>query len=333
MHLSFLMMAMNRMPHADIWLDFLIGAPPGSWAFYLHCKNATSCAEGLEESGLRGVVTLVPSVYSAWCEDLVSPMLQLLKYALRPQAKDFRDVRSKFIFLSAEHLPIKPFRVMRYVLGRHPDATDFCAYPSKQWVTAREDNTTLQITGSQWIILSRMDAETLSKALPEPRESENISVSPVEGLRPSDFKGWFCIDEMVPFSQIFGLFHADRGANESTFKLGIGNVTYPADYEQGCCRSWVWVQAAMPSPERYIESRAWASGTADILLRLLSVQDSSVRGPATHVDPDGGGGEIVYVIEKLGPQGVRILRNSPFLFARKFDHNASLPGYAATMFS
>lgn len=62
---------------------------------------------------------------------------------------------------------------------------------------------------------------------------------------------------------------------------------------------------------------------------LRAVPDSSVEIPLSHCET---GCEAIGVVMGLGPQGMRLLRDSPFLFGRKFAHNASLPGFGGAMF-
>lgn len=122
-------------------LEFFRGAPPGSYSAFVHCKFADQCQANLRASGLNAIFTVVPTVFSAWCSDLVSPMLQLLRSALDAAPQ---DVLAKFVFLSSTHLPLKPFGIIQAELGKHPGASDFCLYPPTHWHVAKSDSAMLR---------------------------------------------------------------------------------------------------------------------------------------------------------------------------------------------
>lgn len=133
MHVNFLLMTMDSVPFPDIWQDFLKGVPETSYKFYVHCKNYDACKANLEANGLS-MIHIIQLVFNAWCVDLLSPMLQLLIVALGAL---HADRPAKFVIVSADHLPIKPFRTIPPELGKHPGASDICLYPPSFWHLAR----------------------------------------------------------------------------------------------------------------------------------------------------------------------------------------------------
>jgi len=330
LHVHFLAMAMEDLPHADIWNAFFAGAPAGSYSAWVHCTHPEKCKENFAKSGLTAF-TIVPAVFSEWCIDLLSPMLQLLKYALAQQVSP-PGAPSKFVLMSDLTLPLKPMSVIRAELGEHPFASDFCIYPSQWWLPLKTDNTTWRISASQWSVLARADAETLVKVFPQPSPDNAVQVPKVEGASWSDFVAPFCIDEGAVFSAIFGLFHADKTANTANSYPGVGQVLFNSidGIEQGCCRTWA-MQLGHVSPEVDAQIVAhWEhnSQLGFVLKDLLADNQSDVRPSMVH-----GGGDMLYVINKLGPAGLRALRQSSFLVGRKFAANSSFPGFAEIIFA
>lgn len=331
LHVNLLLMAIDDIPFPDIWLEFFAGAPSTSYGAYVHCKHAAQCEANLKASGLDALFTVVPTVYNEWCVDLLSPMLQLLTISLQAvPAERF----AKFVFLSTDHLPIKPFRTIQVELGKHPGASDFCLYPPTYWHVALDDPSVLAVAATQWSVLSRIDAEALLRRMPKPTPATAIAVPKLEGRGWSDFSFKHCIDEVSVFSTIFGLFHNHTIVNGSEVTTseypGVGAVDIDEFEEQGCCRTWGFMGGGTREQvDAMLEGWALISPLAKTMELLRAVPDSSVEIPLSHCET---GCEAIGVVMGLGPQGMRLLRDSPFLFGRKFAHNASLPGFGGAMF-
>mmetsp|Transcript_95779 Transcript_95779/g.188055 ORF Transcript_95779/g.188055 Transcript_95779/m.188055 type:complete len:254 (+) Transcript_95779:2-763(+) len=253
-------------------------------------------------------------------------MLQLLKYALaKPPAPGYSV--DKFAFVSSEHLPVKPLRFIREELGKRPDESDFCVHPIWWWMTLKGDNTTQTVTCYQWSILSRKDAITLRERMPDPSPTQQLIVPRVEGHAWNDFNVHHCVDEVAVFMTIFGLAHVPSDYNHPVNLSfpGFGTLEYPHWTSQGRCdyfgaEGWPAVKAEKGDEQ------------AQAVMALTKIPDSSIIGPPSHCDP-GVACEVIWVIEMLGPEGLRLLRESKYFFARKFAASAALPNYASVVFA
>eukprot|EP00428_Durinskia_dybowskii_P015945 CAMPEP_0170212608 /NCGR_PEP_ID=MMETSP0116_2-20130129/5922_1 /TAXON_ID=400756 /ORGANISM="Durinskia baltica, Strain CSIRO CS-38" /LENGTH=399 /DNA_ID=CAMNT_0010463147 /DNA_START=58 /DNA_END=1257 /DNA_ORIENTATION=- len=326
-----LMMGMDAIPHPEIWRAFFESEPTESYSFFIHCKDETSCKESVEKGGLSHIAEVVPSVYNAWCDDLVSPMLQLLKYALAKEPAAGYPV-DKFAFVSTEHLPLKALRNISEALGKRPDESDFCVHPTSWWLRLKSNNITPQaVTCYQWSVLSRKDAVTLRERMPDPSPSRQLVVPAVEGHAFSDFDTVHCIDESWLFATIFGLAHApsDPNATANLTIPGFGKLVYPSLYLQGRCVYFGF--EGYPTDMGY---RAWVlwERQSRAAMGLQAIADSSFISPPTHCDATGWC-EVIWTIETLGPNGLRYLRDSEYLFARKFADLGLFPDYASVVFS
>jgi len=329
LHVHFLAMAIEDLPHADIWNAFFAGAPSGSYSAWVHCKYPDKCKENFAESGLTAF-TIVPAVFGEWCTDLLSPMLQLLRYALAQQVFP-PGAPAKFVFISDLTLPLKPLSVIRAELGKHPFASDFCIFPSHEWFPLKTDNSTWRITASQWSVLAKEDAETMVNVFPQPSPDNAVQVPKVENTSWDDFEVSHCIDEGAVFSALFGLFHTDKRATTANPYPGIGPVLFNSidGIEQGCCRTWGFQMGHVsPEVDRQIVAH-WeqTSQLGFVLKELIADSESDIRAPVTNWN------EILYVVDKLGSAGLRALRQSSFLVGRKFAANSSFPGFAEVMFA
>eukprot|EP00425_Heterocapsa_triquetra_P036994 CAMPEP_0195082612 /NCGR_PEP_ID=MMETSP0448-20130528/23756_1 /TAXON_ID=66468 /ORGANISM="Heterocapsa triquestra, Strain CCMP 448" /LENGTH=410 /DNA_ID=CAMNT_0040115741 /DNA_START=106 /DNA_END=1338 /DNA_ORIENTATION=+ len=326
-HIHFLLMTMDDVAHPDIWRAFFDGAPSGSYSAWVHCKYPDKCRANLAQSGLAEF-KLVPTVYSEWCFDLVSPMLQMVRSALAENVLP-PGVPEKFVFLSAQALPLKPFSVIRAELGKHPSASDFCVYPPSWWSQGKVDNTTFAVAASQWSILAKEDAEVLVNRMPAPSADHRVQLPDVQGVSWDNMSYTHCPDEIAVFPTIFGLYHQD--GTGVGFYPGVGQIREDGNLERGCCRTWGFQQGEKnrEATLMYLEQN---SQLGKVLKQLLSDKESDVRGPMTHSSGNDDG-EILWIVYRLGPAGLRAIRDSVFLFGRKFSDNASLPGYADIMFS
>jgi len=332
MHVHILMMAMDEVPHLDIWHEFFSSGTPGSFSAWLHCKDAAKCKEKLESTSFPADFKLVPSVYNAWCTDLVSPMIQMLRSALEESISP-ADMDSKFVFVSQETLPLKPLSVVVAELGKHPDASDFCMFPVKNfWFPLKGDNRTLKPTASQWSVLSKMDAQTLVDRFPKPTASDPIQVPMVENTSWEDFKVNHCIDEGAIFSTIFGLYHSDRPRN---FYPGIGELHAPEVFVQGCCRTLGVVHGKLSPAVDAVFLKLWSEHTefVKVMNNLRLEPGNDVRRPATNCGENNDHCEVIWEVQSVNDAGLRLLRSSSFLFSRKFVSNASLPNYGSIMFA
>lgn len=321
LHLHFLFMAMDAVHHADIWRTFFEQAPAGSWHAWVHCKFPKLCEQQFEREQVS-VFQIVPTVYSAWCRDLVSPMLQLLRSALAAPASGSLE---KFLFVSDVTLPLKPFYLVRSTLAEHPDASDFCIFPRQKpemkkgkadqsaWPYSRNRTTrqyTYLVKASQWSILARRDAETLVTNMPVPSPYGPINISFPGNLsyKRVHRHTFFCPDEATIFLNVFGYY---LGTGTSVTFPGVGPVYFNDSYEQGCCRTWaILTTDALP------------------MLGELDLYTELAGDPTSTMSHD-----YLVTINGLSPKSLNVLRASPYLFGRKFNMNSSFPRYAEIVFA
>eukprot|EP00931_Biecheleriopsis_adriatica_P074599 TRINITY_DN48625_c0_g1_i1.p1 TRINITY_DN48625_c0_g1~~TRINITY_DN48625_c0_g1_i1.p1 ORF type:complete len:419 (-),score=65.09 TRINITY_DN48625_c0_g1_i1:65-1321(-) len=321
LHLHLLFMAIDEVPHPEIWRQFFHAAPTGSFHAWMHCKQYESCKASLEQNGLAEFFQVVPTVYNIWCQDLLSPMLQLLRFAL--QAITVRPrMTEKFLFISDTTLPVKPFSIIRAELSKRPFASDFCVFPTFTWPVA-PDKSVYKVKGQTWSVLARQDAEKLVNSLPAPMADQAVQIPTLQNFSYTEFKNAYCIDETVVFTMIFGPFWPER----KNVYPGIGPLylheAREKPLEQGCCRTWIMLHPnqAMVNHEKQV------SQLGQLLAAVEGSDGTAIEAPLTHKV------EAIYLISALGPQGMKAFRASSFLFARKFTANASLEGFAEIMFS
>ena len=140
--LFFLFLVYYRLNNEGIWYDFFQTTTPAHYRILMHTSLPNKF---IPPSTLRFV--LVPTVNSAYYH-LVEPMNQLLKIALNCSV----DQMDRFIFLSENTIPIKPF----HMLAKHYLTTidsEFCITPTNQWLLLnRSSGTHTPSSSSQHIL-------------------------------------------------------------------------------------------------------------------------------------------------------------------------------------
>merc|ERR1711865_7006 len=111
-----------------------------------------------------------------------------------------------------------------------------------------------------------------------------------------------CADEFGVFSTLYGTFEKDE----------FGVEQCPLDYSKSCSK----IEELIATKRCYTLSIAGRTNT--LIKELKSDVNSSVAF--------GSGGHPC-VFHAMGIKSLERLRYSEFMFARKFDSNASLPGY------
>jgi len=321
-----LLMGMDRISHGNIWKAFFESAPKESYTFLVHCKEAEKCQASLDSQGLSPFAQVVPIVYNEWCKDLVSPMLQLLKHALAAtRSEDFPI--DKFAFVSTMHLPIKPLWYLSREFAKRPDESDMCVHVTHWWASMKANSSIMAPSCFQWSIFSRKDAQTLLRKMPPPSATSPLVVPPVEGYKFSDLDTVHCIDEMTIFYTLYGLAHVPGSDDVDLNFPGFGELHYPLEANQGRCPYFGY--DGMP---HMVSRHAWIYGDkqAQAALQLQDTYGTLFHGPGTHCT---GGCEFIWTIFELSANGMRFLRNSDYLFARKVADDALLPNYARIVFS
>jgi len=330
--LHFLFLAIDDVPHAELWRNFFVAAPAGSWSVWLHCRNRSACNAGRFIRELPQT-NLVPTVPAKYCADLVSPEVQLLRYALNGTA-EFAHARDKFLVVSDSTLPLKPFSVVLAVVTSHAES-DFCIYPAYLWRSTRVSGGARAhlVLHSQFVQLSRRDARALvaawgpagpawsnmtaSRWLQSPLHMRvpNWDVPVLDGSQGNRKQvlpakifhdgSFFCTDEVAPFSAVFGALVLN--ASSQAIVRGFGTLSYNWTGPQGRCFT-------------YCSFRDWS------LDRKLQWA-LQARDPSEVFVPAMWDNASPFEFGSLSNSSLQRLRASPFLFARKFKPEASLPGY------
>lgn len=316
----FLFLAVNSIDRPDLWARFFSHAPPNHYRAFIHCKYYTSC---MLEKTLRRLAgaTLVDTVPSSYCHDLVSPMVQLLRSAILESA----SANDKFVFLSESTLPVKPFSHIYSTLMSN-QASDFCVFPAKHWLRLRFDDPgksgdspfhSLLVKHGQWVVLNQEHADTLTNSWTTvvngvnhthwsiPVWSDETGGVLTPGKLPRSVKDRVCTDEWAIFGTIYGtivdygqqnIHLKDFGGRDATLQLrGRESGT------QGMCRTLTyWDVSEAPV------------GTDAVLHQLLKDGESRLS-----CYPKCQGFHPAEFMA-LSDAGVLALRRSSFIFARKF---------------
>jgi hypothetical protein len=308
----FLFLVNDRIPHSEIWRAFLSGAPPGSWKAAVHCKDHEGCVS-------NGVFQLpgfdpVPTTGTWYCHDLVTAMKQLLVGALAYDATQFTGGREKFVFVSESTLPIKPFYEIHRTLLVDDDS-DFCVFPSNQWATSPVDGQVVRLLKHhQWVVLNREHAELfVKKWVPVDRFGRwriwlksGTWVGHERYVNPRAFAyprgSSTCTDEWAFMATIYGALEPLTGARYFP-GFGGGQIDMNSEITQGRCRTWSYWDTTYDKDAYQLATQVYDDPSS-----IISCY------PKCHARP--------MELQALSSNGLHALRNSPFLFARKFSPSA-----------
>lgn len=325
----FLFLVDVGLSHVDVWRRFFQQAPAGSFRIWAHCARDKECKA--DDILTLPTATLVPTVPSAYCYDLVTPAVQLMRHALEAHAS-LPGIVEKFALISDTSLPVKPFRTVHRALTADDDS-DICVSPVDDWRHAHVDGVKVfLVKHSQWVILNRPHAEVMVRdwspakgwdkfmgwwSLPVSNGSFGSRVRNVAAQRFMTNNGgaYACTDEQAVFATVFGAF--EPGASGTRAMPGLGrpvlangtqvpqglSVHPPASQSvQGRCRTFTVFQSGRP--------------LGNLTAEITSAINSDAESSAAFIDPDFS---HPIVFKHVGPKLIRALRVSPFLFARKFD--------------
>ena len=214
--LFFMFMVYFRLNNEDVWMDFLKDSPT-SYVILIHSSLPSKF---VPPSVLRFV--LVPTAASEYGRS-VGPMNQLLRYALNNSFQ----TSDRFIFLSENSIPVKPFQMLRhfYFDSKVIRSSEFCITPTNQWLLL--NGTEYSVKHHQWITLNKGDATSIINAI-----NANLSFYDVLGKRipsplgHSDEEFWHHLFLFSRFDTI----------NQSSHSI---NLTFPHNLEQGRCTMYV----------------------------------------------------------------------------------------------
>lgn len=308
----------------------MASAPPNSWRMWVHCSDEAGCKKNRILEKMPGMVQ-VQTAPTRYCTDLVTATVELVKQALGAQAaKGMPGTIEKFALVSESTLPVKPFEYVYSTLAAD-NLSDLCLTPAKEWRWAHVDAQMVWLVKhSQWFVLNREHATKLVKNWRQPHEWENYL-----GWFDIEVKGapWATMDRQILAQRFFK--HPNGGNFACTDEQAIFGKIFGAFY---------------PAEESYVDypdlGRIWLRGekanTAQARCRTFVVfRDSESLGSLTQPvlkvlknDPVGNvhidGPSHPMYLEHLGNASLHALRDSPFLFARKFIISpASVPGYGA----
>eukprot|EP00747_Dinoflagellata_sp_TGD_P124598 gnl/TRDRNA2_/TRDRNA2_174025_c0_seq4.p1 gnl/TRDRNA2_/TRDRNA2_174025_c0~~gnl/TRDRNA2_/TRDRNA2_174025_c0_seq4.p1 ORF type:complete len:522 (+),score=99.03 gnl/TRDRNA2_/TRDRNA2_174025_c0_seq4:229-1794(+) len=308
----FLFLAVDKVSNMDVWNAFFELAPNDRFRAYVHCKVPASCEASIYGSKL----TTVPTVPSYYCTDLVSPMNQLLLYALE-DAKSRNNPMDKFVFVSDSTLPAKPFASVYKTLATRK-GSDFCLFPAVEWadIPAADGGKEIAAKHHQWIVLEHAHATKSLQLWVQGYGQEFMSKYRMNTLsyRASnnsfaDNRNFGCLDEFWHMLTIFGPLRTDykgssRYVNLADFNGGPIHISPNAGWQGMCDTFVVW--------EKYLHT-----GGRNPFLKMHSMLD--------HMSvPHGGNSQRPGWWDRISRNGIRAIRNSDFLFVRKFIDNPTL---------
>jgi len=303
----FLFMVRTGLVHEAHWEAFLLGTQRQHWHAFMHCVESGTCELNLAMRNPMQI-TQVPTVPSAYCSDLVSPMIQLLSYAVRESFSQ----SDKFVFVSETTLPVKPFSWVYSTLVGDWNS-DICVAPNKEWKIMKNDadptHSAKLVKHSQWIVLNQKHANWLVQRWSAATQSYMHWRVPIwpesEGViaRLPRNVG-VCADEWLPMALIYGMIstrsgqriHLPEFAPWGSLQLRGSDIKYHA---QGNCHTWV----------------GWGSRTDG----TQAVGDAIMSHPGIQLECHlGCSGSHPRIIKSITDVGLHQFVSSPFLFARKF---------------
>lgn len=329
--LFFLFLTVGGLDHYPLWDSFFAGVAPSRYRALMHCKFQACRVKN--SASLRNVnMTVVDQVPSSYCGDLVSPMVELLRVA----TLESKSAQDRFIFVSESTLPVKPFSIIYSTLTAE-QASDFCIAPPGEWKEVAPHE--YVVKHSQWSVLSGDHARALTQRWMRMRNNELPGIAPFQWwvpnasgpaagqndtfrLLPARNPTGLCADEWAPFASIFGTV-ADRGQDFAA----LPGLAYSANQGQDF--------AALPglAPAGQLDLRGlrqaytgqriqgichtfafWRHMNDGLSVAEELTSDSGTQFSCYPKCESSHPAEIV----KLSSKGAATLRQSPFLFARKF---------------
>jgi len=300
----FLFLAVDKVSNLDVWRAFFANAPAEQYRAFIHCKFP-ACNQFVAGSPL----VAVPTVPSYYCTDLVSPMNQLLATALATDAA-MPNPQDKFAFVSDSTLPAKPFsQIYATLASRH--GSDFCVFPPNEWADVPSPGgVEIVAKHHQWVTLERAHAEKLSVDWAAgklhnlmPHFHMNANAYTWSNNSFADNRNWGCLDEFWHMAALYGTMNnidtsSERSVPLPDFVGGPLKVSPSAGWQGMCDTFVIW--------SKYLH----ALGN-NPFERLHSALDHTSI-------PHGGNQARPGWWDTISTVGLRAIRNSEFLFVRKF---------------
>jgi len=308
----FMFLAVDKVSNLDVWKAFLAAAPPSQYKAFVHCK-LPSCQQQVAGSVIQAVHT-VPSYY---CTDLVSPMQQMVYYALQ-DPDGLANPYDKFAFVSDSSLPAKPFSYVYSTLSSRL-GSDFCIFPSGEWADVPSSSgygLEIAVKSHQWVTLNRAHAEkswelwrtgTLHNFMPYFRMN-SMPMLPSNNSY-ADQRNYGCLDEFWYMIALFGTLHQPNAQQVQDVHLPLftGSTMHISNNAgwQGECDTFVlW--------SKYLYT--WGNNPFNSFYSTLDAAST----------PHGGNFARPGWWDTISTHGLRAIRHSPFLFVRKFIDNPRL---------
>lgn len=319
----FLFMTVSGVERPELWDEFFLAsaANSGLYRAYMHCVWSTVCEM---HRGRLPQLTIVPTVKSVYCDDLVSPMVQLLSSAI----KDSYHPADKFVFLSESTLPAKPLQEIHARLTSEK-GSDFCIEPSTSWLSLKYHGVqpATLVKHGQWVVLSQGHARLLLQRWPQIRKKQegggwavplpgNVMGQPLTttaglnasasfGALPNNIR--ICTDEWIIFAALFGAVMR-KGQTTETLPSLANPMLFLEGPEamrpQGVCHTFVFWEKDRPETKATVTELLADRRDGKPLTRLSCYPSCTTTHP----------GEF----QALSDAGAGVLRRSPFLFVRKF---------------
>jgi len=321
----FLFLAVDKISNFGVWKSFFNDAPTDRYRAFIHCKSA-SCKSFVSESKL---LKLVPTVAASYCADLVSPMNQLLASALQDDPNS-ANPEDKFVFVSDSTMPAKPFsHVYQRLIQRA--GSDFCMFPAKDWADEPvQGGHKLAVKTHQWIVLSRSHSERSVRLWKEGVMHDLTTNFRLNKARlwqnPTnrtfgDNHNFGCLDEYWHMYVLFGpwtITDTEKSSEATEYHyadLTNSPVRIRADAGwQGTCDTFaLWSEyRTTPFEMTHGKSKSGENPWMKLYssLDVISIPHDSSTGPAWW--------------DTISRQGIKAIRDSDFLFVRKFIDNPTL---------
>lgn len=311
----FLFMAIDKISNLQVWKNFFAQAPPLQYRAMVHCKSQQPCVQMLQGS----IFEMVPTVSSFYCTDLVSPMNQLLAMALRRDGAG--NPMDKFAFVSDSTLPAKPFSQIYSALVART-GSDFCVFPSVEWADMRQvEHIEVAPKHHQWVVLDRAHAAK-SWHMWSTGKFHNMMAKFRMNMQGyawtnnsfGDGRNFGCLDEFWHMAAIFGPITQQLSQTSSdvylpSFVGGPLRVSPDAGW-QGTCDTFVmW--------SKYLSSPAGPWKTVSAFQKFHASLDPPSK-------PHGGNNHRPGWWDRISAHGIRAIRQSDFLFVRKFIDNPTM---------
>lgn len=213
--LFILIIGYDKLYNKQIWEYFFHKVDAALYRIFFHSKFPNTL-----EHSRHFQITVIDPVPNGYCKVSIV-MNALLEAALKESNND-----DCFVFLSADSIPVKPFKhIYEYLCGPIGTsvASKLCITPTSQWYSYES---ALYPKSHQWMSLNKTDAQN-SVALSRASSTQSNPYAPLPSL-----ESW-CMEEVWHSFALYGAY------NSSTSKLN--ELIYPSENEQGTCTLWTVV--------------------------------------------------------------------------------------------